>query len=334
MAEHRIVVPGVGGSSPLTHPTPWIIMSIHDTLQLGLDIGGSSIKYGWGNCKCGLQYFGSIHHTEKSLSGFRQSIALILDECAQTVGWEKINAVGIGTPGTIDLQASKLVGINPNLPFLTDFDPRELIPKSLNLPVFYDNDANVMCLAEAWLRGIDKKVAGITVGSGIGCGYVIDGKIHRGAHGFAMELGHTISFADGEACFCGRKGCLEAYASVEGLKRRFRNLQGASEFVPADSGLRELLEFSQNRPEAQTLIQEGLQTLARAISDLVVILDPDVVVLGGGAMDGGLYSFEELAKAAKAYMPTQNAGKTALEKALEGNRAGVFGAIILASQSV
>ncbi len=309
-------------------------MSTNDTLQLGLDIGGSSIKYGWGNCKSGLQHFGSIHHTEKSLSGFRHSIALILDKCAQLVGWDRVNAVGIGIPGTIDLQTSKLVGINPNLPFLTDLDPRELILSSLNIPVFCDNDANVMCLAEAWLRGMDKKVAGITVGSGIGCGYVIDGKIHRGAHGYAMELGHTISFADGEPCLCGRKGCLEAYASVEGLKKRIRKLPGAHELVPADSGLRELLKFSQNKPEARAFIREGLQTLARGISDLVVILDPDVVALGGGAMDGGLYPFEELAKIAKALMPTQNAKKTSLEQALEGNRAGVLGAIILASQSV
>lgn len=333
MAEHRIVVPGVGGSNPLTHPIPWINMSTYDTLQLGLDIGGSSIKYGWG-CKSGLQYFGSIHHKEKSLAGFKQTVDQILEECRQKVGWERISAVGIGTPGTIDLQSSKLVGVNPNLPFWTNLDPRDLIPANLNIPVFCDNDANVMCLAEAWLRGSEKKVAGITVGSGIGCGFVVDGKIYRGAHGYAMELGHTTSFADGEPCFCGRYGCLEAYTSVEGLKRRMQKIPGAERQIFAHSGLRELLDFSQDKAEAKKIIQEGLKTLARGISDLVVILDPDVVVLGGGAMDGGLYPFEELAKTAKTYMPAQNAEKTTLEKALEGNRAGVLGAIILASQGV
>ena len=333
MAEHRIVVPGVGGSSPLTHPIPWINMSTNDTLQLGLDIGGSSIKYGWG-CKSGLQFFGSIHHQEKSLAGFKQSIGLILEECRQKVGLDRIGAVGIGTPGTIDLQSSKLVGVNPNLPFWTDLDPRDLIPPDLNIPVFCDNDANVMCLAEAWLRGPDKKVAGITVGSGIGCGFVIDGKIYRGAHGYAMELGHTTSFADGVPCFCGRNGCLEAYTSVEGLKRRMQNIPGAEDKLFADSGLRELLDFSQDRIEARRIIQEGLKTLAQGISDLVVILDPDVVVLGGGAMDGGLYSFEELVQTAKSFMPLQNAERTSVEKALEGNRAGVLGAVILASQGL
>lgn len=250
------------------------------------------------------------------------------------MGLDRIGAVGIGTPGTIDLQSSKLVGVNPNLPFWTNLDPRDLIPPDLNIPVFCDNDANVMCLAEAWLRGPDKKVAGITVGSGIGCGFVIDGKIYRGAHGYAMELGHTTSFADGEPCFCGRNGCLEAYTSVEGLKRRMQNIPGAEDKLFAGSGLRELLDFSQDRIEARRIIQEGLKTLARGISDLVVILDPDVVVLGGGAMDGGLYSFEELVQTAKSFMPLQNAERTSVEKALEGNRAGVLGAVILASQGL
>jgi glucokinase len=307
-------------------------MLTNDKLMLGLDIGGSSVKYGWGNCQAGLQQHSKIELQPKSLSQLRETVRQILQGCSEEPGWENIAAIGIGTPGTIDRASGRIVGVNPNLPFWVDLDPRDLIPPEIQLPVFYDNDANLMALAEAWLRGSQGSLVGITVGSGIGCGLVLDGKVYHGAHGFALELGHVTSIDDGALCTCGRKGCLEAYASVEGLRRRIMALPEAAGSVTPSSGLSAILRFSDSHPQAEIIIGEGLQILARGISDLIVILDPDRVVIGGGAMEAELYSWAELERAVQKYLPPVNAGHTALEKALVGNRAGVLGAIILASQ--
>lgn len=308
-------------------------MLTSDKATLGLDIGGSSIKYGWGDCQNGLQSFGKLELRQKNLPHLRETVRQILAICLGEIGENGLSAVGIGTPGTIDLRSGRIVGVNPNLPFWVDLDPRELIPTQLNLPVFCDNDANLMCLAEAWLRGGRGSVAGITVGSGIGCGLVVDGKVWHGAHGFALELGHITSIPGGEPCSCGRKGCLEAYASVEGLRHQLLALPGASDFITGDSSLPALLAFSQARPEAAGIILAGREVLARGISDLIVILDPDTVVIGGGAMDGGLYPWEHLVDRVRCFLPPLNAERTSLEQAREGNRAGVLGAVILASES-
>ena len=331
MAEHRIVVPGVVGSTPITHPT-LSNMSANDKYRLGLDIGASSVKYGFGSCQHGLQHFSKKELTHKTLDCLRETVAAILAECASEPGRENILAIGIGTPGTIDLASGKIAGVNPNLPFWSDRKPSELIPPDWAVPVVYDNDANLMCLGEAWLRGAKGLTVGITVGSGIGCGFVVDGKVFHGAHGWAMELGHVTSVPDGESCSCGRKGCLEAYASVDGIKRRILRDQE----IPATSkdlvGLSGILDLRQKYQPVAKIIDEGMQILAAGIANLAVLVDPDRIVIGGGAMEGGLYNWMALKSLIETRLPSLNRAKTALEEARAGNRAGVLGAIVLASQ--
>jgi len=130
---------------------------------LGIDIGGSAVKFGWGNSHDGLQYFSSVPIKKKSLSEFKLLIRKVLQEVETRVGFGKINGIGIGSPGTIDVKGGKVVGVNPNLPFWVDHDPRELIPANLELPILVDNDANLMALAEAHYQKA-KTALGITRG--------------------------------------------------------------------------------------------------------------------------------------------------------------------------
>lgn len=301
-----------------------------DKYFLGLDIGASSIKFGWGNCKQGVQGHGKRLISSKTLSSLKNTVTDILECVRKNPGLDKIHAIGIGTPGTIDRSSGLITGINPNLPFWVEHSPAELIPRDLNIPVYYDNDANLMCLAEAFLRGAKGRVAGITVGSGIGCGYVEDGRIYHGAHGFAMELGHISSVPKGARCNCGRQGCLEAYASVDGILRRLEPLIPNASGVFAKSGISGLKQLAISDPQVAQLITDGQEALARGVSDLCILLDPDTVVIGGGAMDGRLYDWEALKNKILEYMPPLNSQNTSLELALEGNRAGVLGAVILA----
>ena len=304
-------------------------MSNNDKFFLGLDIGASSIKYGWGNCQFGLHHYSKCEFSDKSIAAFRDAVYHILNEARQSGFWNQFAGIGIGTPGTLDLQTGRIAGVNPNLPFWTDIDPRTLIPADLRLPVFADNDANLMCLAESWMRGSTELTVGVTVGSGIGCGMVQHGRVFRGEHGYAMELGHITVIPGGVKCTCGREGCVEAYASVDGIRNRLRRLGGV-ESAWSDLSLQEILCQKNEHPTLAKIMHEGCLSLCRGLACLIVLVDPAVIVLGGGAMDAGLYDLETVKATVSELLPHANQGKLRVEKALEGNRAGVLGAVILA----
>ncbi|MDD2423497.1 MAG: ROK family protein [Candidatus Cloacimonetes bacterium] len=291
---------------------------------LGIDIGASSFKYGVGDSKHGLQCFDTIWFKEKSLSAFQEVTAEILDRVQD----QGILSIGIGSPGTISRPEGKIVGLNPNLPFFSGLSPRELLPQGFELPVFVDNDANLMALAEADLHKSSFTI-GITVGSGIGCGIVLGGEVYHGAHGFASEAGHCIMISDGEKCSCGQNGCLEAYSSVDGLRRRLER-QG----LPYHAlSLPKLIALRTKEEELDRIISEGEDILIRAVANLVTLLDPQIVVLGGGAMELGLYDINKIKKAVPQYLPEAHRQKFHCAIAGYKNRAGVMGAIILCERN-
>lgn len=291
---------------------------------LGIDIGGSGFKYGWGNSQSGLQYFSSVALKNKTMEAFQAAAAEVLKETEQRFGLARLSGIGIGTPGTIDLATGLITGVNPNLHFWTGRDPRELIPADLQLPVKYDNDANLMALAEAKACG-KRNMLGITVGSGIGCGIIINGAVHHGAHGFAGELGHVCVVENGAKCNCGRLGCLESYCSVDGIRNRLAEQHPRY----ADFSLSQMLSLRASDPLVQDYIQEGLKILCASIARLIVVCDPEAIILGGGAMDLGLYSLQDLKAETGRNLPELNLSRTELKTAVHGNRAGVLGAIML-----
>lgn len=307
-------------------------MIYQDSCFLGFDIGASSVKYGYTDSQLSLLHFGSKTYPERSLNGMHLTFQEILTEVDAAIGLSKIAGVGIGTAGTIDRRSGLLRGVNPNLPFWVLRDPRELIPSEYQLPVYCDNDANLMTLAEAASRTDCRCVAGITVGSGIGCGLAYKGQVYHGAHGYAMELGHVTVVDNGEPCNCGRRGCLEAYASVDGIKRRI-----AAHFPGKDTqswGLREVLEAEWQNQHIRTLIAEGEVHLASAVANLIITLDADAVIIGGGGMDGGLYNIGRMRNAIQARLPELNRMAVVIEEARMGNKAGVLGAVRMARQQV
>lgn len=293
---------------------------------LGLDIGGSGIKYGWGNQEV-LHHFASMPIGTKTLEHFQQVVASILEAADRAIGLSNLKAIGIGSPGTIDLNTGKTTGVNPNLPFWTDHSPAELIPLELNIPVFFDNDANLMALAEA-LHYNSSHALGVTIGSGIGGGLVLNGALYHGAHGFAGEFGHVCMVEDGILCNCGRPGCLEAYASVDGIRRRL----AAQDTALATYELAELLKLQDSR--VIRLVSEGSSMLVTAIVNIVTMLDLDCVIIGGGAMDANMYDITVMEKDIIRHLPVANTGKVRILKAFHGNKAGVIGALQLAEQGI
>lgn len=287
---------------------------------LGIDIGASSFKYGIGDSKYGLQSFDTIWIKEKSLPGFKEITAQILENVQD----QEFAGIGIGSPGTLRMPEGELVGLNPNLPFFTGLSPRDILPQGLNLPVYVDNDANLMTLAEAYLHNSSVAV-GITVGSGIGCGIVLNGDVYHGAHGFAAEAGHCIMVMDGEKCNCGQHGCLEAYSSVDSIRRRLQK-RGLPYY---DLSLPQLIALRAQEKELDKVISEGEELLIRAVANLITLLDPQTVILGGGAMELGLYDIKKINSLVPEYLPEAHRPTANCVLAGYGNRAGVMGAIIL-----
>jgi predicted NBD/HSP70 family sugar kinase len=290
---------------------------------LGIDIGGSGFKFGWGNLQSGLQHFSSLPLKEKSLAGFYAVAEAVLRETDAKFGLHNLSGIGIGTPGTLDSTTGLITGVNPNLPFWVGRSPLELLPEDNPIPVLYDNDANLMALAEANSNSL-KTVLGITVGSGIGSGIVVNGKVYHGAHGFAGELGHVCMVEDGLLCNCGRNGCLEAYCSVDGIRNRL--VSQSPRF--SDITLSQMLSLKTSDSLVRDYITEGMQMLAKSVAGAITCFDPEAVIFGGGAMDLGLYSIAELAVEIMKRLPLANRDRTAIKAAVHGNKAGVIGAIM------
>jgi len=143
-----------------------------------------------------------------------------------------------------------------------------------------------------------------------------------------MELGHVTIVPDGELCSCQRRGCLEAYASVDGIKRRAATL---GEYPNAMGwNLLDLLRHAGADARLQDMISEGERLLARALTDLTILLDPQLIALGGGGMEGRLYSVDNISALILAQLPIVNRPFLQVHCAKAGNKAGVLGAIALA----
>jgi len=304
-----------------------VLKSDMSNLFLGIDIGGSSVKYGWGDSKTGLLHFAKVPLQNASKKALSDSVNHILSTVNSEIGPAEIVAVGVGTPGMINKQTGRIEGINPNLSDWVDIDPKSIFPEEISTKVIAENDANLMALAEAKLLPEVTHVLGITIGSGIGCGYVINGQIYRGTHGFAMELGHNTVVIDGALCNCGRRGCLEAYSSVNGMLNLIRNSGLQNEGV---TNMQDLLLNSKKNGQIKKIIDKSVEYLSIAISNLVIDLDVEAVVLGGGVMEIGYYPGQELKNRISNNLPNLLSKTLIVKTAVLGNKAGVMGAIHLA----
>lgn len=296
---------------------------------LGIDIGGSAVKYGYGINGQQLICYERILLRDNTLQSLQIAIRTILETTDEQVGLGNLAGIGMGTPGTIDIKTGKLVGVNPNLLEWVNLDPACLFPVELRSRLHIDNDANLMALAEAVSAPEHSHVIGVTIGSGIGCGFVANRELYHGAHGFAMELGHNIAVSGGERCNCGKDGCLEAYASVNGLLNIIRK-----NVMPIPlSNMQNILDLAKREAGINTLIDRSLSYLSTAIANLAINLDADLIVLGGGVVELEDYPFDLLREKILDSLTELIKNKIVIRKARYGNRAGVIGAICLAQNA-
>ena len=236
----------------------------------------------------------------------------------------KSATVGIGIPGTIS-PATGLVK-NANSTWLNGKPLLEDIQSVLAREVRIQNDANCLAVSEA-VDGVgmgEQVVVGVILGTGCGCGIAIDGKALVGRGGIAGEFGHTPLAPmtekefPGNACWCGKRGCLETYISGTGFQRSYEALMGE----PTHLSAFEILELG----DAQSLqtYQNYCDQLARGLSQLVNIVDPDVIVLGGG-MSNVLQLYKDLPELMEKHVFTDHFD-TSIRQAKHGDSSGVRGA--------
>jgi len=235
--------------------------------------------------------------------------------------------VGFGSPGVIHPASGIIVDRTPNVRLAPDFPMRDRLERLFERRVVIDNDANCAALAEheaGAAKGARVSLT-VTIGTGVGAGIVVDGRIVQGAFGGAGEIGHVPVGSEGPPCRCGVEGCAEPMASGAGLLARAR--EAGLEVESA----REVFESRDAR--AAELIARMVDHLARILGAATQVLNPDVIVVGGGVAQAGEKLFTPLRVALERYTLASHRDRLRLVPAALGEQAGVIGAGLMAWQA-
>jgi fructokinase len=231
-------------------------------------------------------------------------------------------AIGVGTPGAVSSRTGRMK--NCNTVCLNGEDLPADLARRLGRQVIVENDANCFALAEAAAgagRGASV-VFGVIMGTGVGGGVVVDGKLRRGLQNIAGEWGHHSLDPDGPRCYCGRRGCVERYISGPAVEQAYEEAAGVS--IPLEQIV---MRARAGEGHARTVFDRLIDAFGRALANVVSILDPDVIVLGGG-----LSKIEELyteGRRAVAQYVFNDELRTPILRPVLGDSAGVIGAALL-----
>lgn len=251
-------------------------------------------------------------------------IKLLIEQMSEEMG-VKPSTIGIGTPGSTDPQTQLLK--NSNSTSLNNQPLQKDLEHALGIPVLMANDANCFAVAETRMGIVKEKypeskvVFGVIMGSGVGGGLVVDGHVINGKHGIAGEWGHIFLDDDGEDCYCGKHGCVETILSGPALQRYYQRISGKQKT------LKEIMSGLEDDPYAQKTLDRLIHFFGKGLSAIVNIIDPDVIVLGGGV--GNIPQlYTEGADSVRQFTFNPEL-KTPILAPQLGDSAGVFGAAFL-----
>ena len=308
----------------------------------GIDVGGTGIQVGVVD-EAGHIIAKSSMVTEvgapyqEQIAGMARCVQEAMDKAGLPMS--ELKSVGAGVPGLAD-QKTGMVAYCPNIHW-TDVPFREEFQKHIDKPVFIDNDATVAGLAESVAgvsAGSDSSVF-LTLGTGVGGGIVINGKVWNGAHGVGSEIGHMILEADGEPCNCGNNGCLERYCSATAIIRMAREqmdnhpdslILSMAEGDKAKINAKIVFDAArEGDPTAVKVFRRYIRYLGQAIASIVNFLDPEVVVLGGGVSKAGAFLLDAVRQEVPKYVLYKTMPIARIELARLGPDAGIIGAAML-----
>jgi glucokinase len=316
---------------------------------VGMDLGGTKIL------AAVVNESGDIVAEAKARHGSEKDPEGVIDRMGEAAGkalhkagleWKAIGAVAVGAPGPVDPQKG-IVYHAPNLAGWTDVPLAKRLVEAFGVPAYIENDVNLGTLGEKVLgagRGT-RDMVGIFPGTGIGGGLILDGKLRSGFRSAAGEVGHMVLMPDGPVCGCGRRGCAEALASRTAIERDIRiglatgresvlRGQAGGKKAPLTSGV--LADaVKQGDPLATEVLGRAQWYLGLLTADIVNLIDPEMVVFGGGLVEAfGDDFLEPIRVTARQYF-IQQAGADRLQivPARLGDYAVVLGAAMLARQA-
>ncbi|MCI8840966.1 MAG: ROK family protein [Oscillibacter sp.] len=300
-------------------------------MYIGIDVGGTNLKAGL------VDEAGNIVKVERVPLDFQgpERFAEILAELSKRVIQEKVRWVGVGLPGAVD---GGDVLFTTNIP-MENVPLERLFRKHLDLPLLLGNDADCAAVGE-FFGGAGKGTrdfAVVTLGTGVGAGIIVDGKLRGGLA--SSEAGHMVIIQDGEPCNCGRRGCWERYASATGLIQQTKRAMEAHpesllHEIAAESGVEGRTAFQAAEAGDETALEvcrNYVNYLAGGLTSLINILRPEAVAIGGGvAAAPERLLLEPLREAVAKESFSRHGGRiTKVLRAERGNDAGIIGAAML-----
>jgi glucokinase-like ROK family protein len=265
---------------------------------------------------------------EKVLAWLREAFDRLLDESGRTLA--DVRGVGVGVPGPVEFATGRPVN-PPIMPGWDNHPVSDELGDHYDAPVLVDNDVNIMALGEHWSAWpLAEHLLYVKVGTGIGCGIVAGGEIHRGAEGAAGDIGHIRVTADESVvCRCGNVGCLEAVAGGRAIAMRLRELG-----VDAESSRGVVQQVRAGSPDAVRLVREAGRTLGDVLASVVNFFNPAVIVIGGDVAE----AHEQLLAGVREVvyqrsLPLATRHLRVVRSSL-GDRAGVTGAAVMVIEHV
>ncbi len=316
--------------------------------RIGVDLGGTNIAAGLVDGQYRILDRESVKTNvpRPAESIIRDIAGLVVKLCERNgLNQCEIEAVGVGVPGTINEDTGYVEYSNnirfENVPFI------EMLGRLVSAPVHFGNDANAAALGEYLAGGYNvQSFVMVTLGTGVGSGIILDGRLIKGINFAASELGHTVIKMGGEQCTCGRKGCFEAYASATALirdaRRRFKKESTdkqaeSSVILKLCGGDMEKLEAKHifdaaklGDEAAGELFSNYTEYLAEGIANIINILQPELICIGGGVGKAGDMLLEPVKEKVAGKIFSKNSAKnTDIRLARLDNDAGIIGAALL-----
>lgn len=311
--------------------------------RIGVDLGGTNIVAGvvdeyYRIVGKGKMRTGCPRHSWEIINDVAVAIHKAVEDADITL--DDVLSIGIGTPGSVNKRYGVIEYAN-NLGF-DNVPAKDILQAQFDKPIYLENDANCAALGEAVAgagEGVDNFVA-VTLGTGVGSGIVVNGKILNGCNDAAGEMGHTVIVADGEQCTCGRKGCWEAYSSATALIRQTKEAMGKQ----LDSAMWKLVDGDINKVDGRTafdamrkgdaagkaVIENYIHYLAIGIVNLINIFQPAALCIGGGIGNEKENLLEPIRKIVnQEHYSVHSVKQTRICSARLGNDAGVIGAALL-----
>ncbi len=314
-------------------------------MYVGIDLGGTNIAAGIVDDDGKILTSSSRPtNAERGADAIAKDMAELAKKVIADAGLTEadIKAIGVGSPGSV-VNSTGTIAYSNNIK-MENYPLAETIRSYIDLPVNLENDANAAAYGEYAINGKDTECfVFITLGTGVGGGVIIDGKLFRGFNGTGAELGHNVIVHDGEQCSCGRKGCWEAYASVTALIRQTKT---AMEQNPTSlmhelankegkvSGRTAFDAAKQGDSAGKAVVEKYIKYVAEGVTNMINTFQPNKLVIGGGISKEGDYLLNPIKEFAKENDYNKYLPHTEIEIATLFNDAGIIGAALAAKSEM